>query len=644
MGITVVKINLPDGSQKTFEGDEVPVREVVESFGDSWKRQAVAVEFAGQLLDVHQKMSGEGDFRLLRDSDEESLYVLRHTAAHVLAHAVQELFPSVKFAIGPPIESGFYYDFDVETPFTPEDLERIQKKMGELLGAGLSISREDWDRQKARDHFEKIGQNYKVELIDELPGNTVSVYTVGGFQDLCGGPHLDLAKRIKSYRVLSSAGAYWRGDSNKTMLQRIYATAFFKKKDLDRHLEQLEEAEKRDHRKLGKALDLFDIKEDAGGGLVFWLPKGAVVRDLIEGYLKDQYRKRGYDLVFTPHIFRSELWHTSGHFDYYRENMFTMEVDQQEYVVKPMNCPGHILIYKRKLHSYRDLPVRMAEMGTVYRRELSGTLHGLLRVRGFTQDDAHIFCTPEQLPDEVDASIDFALVVLDRFGFEGFDVELSVRDPQDREKYAGSDEEWAMAEAALEESIQRKGLEHKRMVGEAVFYGPKIDIMVVDAIGRKWQLSTIQFDFNLSRRFDINYVSKGGDRKRVFMVHRALLGSLERFMGILIEHYAGAFPLWLSPVQCVVLPVVAKVNPYAHEVMDKLKAAGIRCQIDERDEKVGYKIREAEVQKVPFMLVVGAREAESGEVSVRAHSKGDQGSRSLDDFLSEIVDEAVVKY
>jgi threonyl-tRNA synthetase len=640
----MVQVKLPDGSDKTFEGNEVPVTEVVDSFGGSWKRQTVAVEFDGELLDTHQKISGRGALRLIRDSDEESLEVLRHTAAHVMAHAVQELFPGTKFAIGPPIENGFYYDFDVEKPFTPEDLERIEAKMKELLNGGLPINREDWDKEKAVEYFGKLGQGYKVELINELPDEIVSVYTVGRFVDLCAGPHLDVSKRIKNFKLLSSAGAYWRGDSNNTMLQRIYATAFFKKKDLDAYLEHLAEAEKRDHRKLGKELDLFEIKEDAGGGLAFWLPKGTVVRDLIESYLKAEYRNRGYQLVVTPHIFRGELWHTSGHFDYYRDNMFTMDVDGQEYVVKPMNCPGHILIYKRELHSYRDLPVRLAEMGTVYRRELSGTLHGLLRVRGFTQDDAHIFCTPEQLPAEIDATIDFALDVLDRFGFEGFDIELSVRDPENKEKYAGSDDEWEMAEAALKESLERKHLAYRRMDGEAVFYGPKIDIKVIDAIGRKWQLSTIQFDFNLARRFDITYVTREGDRKLVFMVHRALLGSLERFMGILTEHYAGAFPLWLAPVQCKVLPVTGEVFPYAQEIGDKLKAAGVRHEIDVRDEKIGYKIREAELQKVPYMLVVGAREAENGSVSVREHTKGDRGSRPFEDFLAEIVDEAVVSY
>ncbi len=636
----MVQIKLPDGTTKSFEGNDVTVAEVVESFGDSWKRQTVAVEFGGQVYDLHQALCGEGDFRLLRDSDEESLRVLRHTAAHVLAHAVQDLFPGTLFAIGPPIENGFYYDFEVEKPFTPEDLERIEKRMGELLKAGMPIQREDWEKNRAAKHFGEIGQPYKVELIEDLPGDSVSLYTVGGFVDLCAGPHLDASKRIKSFKVLKSAGAYWRGDSDRKMLQRIYATAFFKKKDLDAYLEQLKEAEKRDHRKLGKQLDLFEVNEEAGSGLVFWLPKGAVIRDIMERYLKDEYRRRGYELVFTPHIARSELWCTSGHFDYYKDHMFTMDVDGQQYVVKPMNCPGHILIYKRKLHSYRDLPVRYAEMGTVYRYELSGTLHGLLRVRGFTQDDAHIFCTPDQLPVEIDSTVDFALDVLQKFGFEDFDIELSVRDPENTEKYAGSDEEWEMAETALVESLDRKGLKYKRMDGEAVFYGPKIDIKVIDAIGRNWQLSTIQFDFNLARRFDITYVASDGERKLVFMVHRALLGSLERFMGILTEHYAGAFPLWLAPVQCRVLPVIGDALEYAREVETRLAGAGIRVDIDARDEKIGYKIREAELQKIPYMLVVGMREAESGAVAVRAHAKGDLGSRQLDDFVKEVVDEA----
>jgi threonyl-tRNA synthetase len=636
----MINLTLPDGSSKSIEGDQADVSRVVESFGDSWRRQTVAVEFDGKVLDLHQKLSGEGEFRLLRESDEESLEVLRHTAAHVMAHAVQELFPGVKFAIGPAIENGFYYDFDVEKPFTPEDLERIEKKMNELLEKGLEIHREEWDKARAIDYFKNIGQEYKVELIEELPGDTVSVYTVGDFLDLCAGPHLDQSKRIKSFKLLSSAGAYWRGDSKRPMLQRIYATAFFKKKDLDAYLEQMAEAEKRDHRKLGKQLDLFEVKEEAGGGLVFWLPKGAVVRDIMERYLKDEYRRRGYQLVVTPHIARGDLWHTSGHFDYYRENMFTMEVDNQEYVVKPMNCPGHILVYKRRLHSYRDLPVRLAEMGTVYRHELSGTLHGLLRVRGFTQDDAHIFCTPEQLPAEIDATVDFALDVLHKFGFEEFDVELSVRDRENRDKYAGSDEEWRMAEGALEQALERKGLAHKRIVGEAVFYGPKIDIKVIDAIGRKWQLSTIQFDFNLARRFNITYVAPDGERKQVLMIHRALLGSLERFMGILTEHYAGAFPLWLAPVQCVVLPVTGEANAYARDVQEKLFQAGIRAEVDDRDEKIGYKVREAELQKVPYMLVVGAREAQDGSVAVRAHTRGDLGSRALDEFVQDLVDEA----
>jgi threonyl-tRNA synthetase len=638
----MVQITLPDGSKKTFDGDAVPVADVVASLGGRRKHETVAVEYRGELRDLHQSISGEGELRLLGEGDEEGLLVMRHTAAHVMAHAVQELFPDAKFAIGPPIANGFYYDFEVEKPFTPEDLERIEKRMNELLKSGLEITREDWSKERAREYFRERGAEYKLELIDDIEGDTVSIYRVGDFVDLCGGPHVDATKRIKGFKVLSSAGAYWRGDSDKTMLQRVYATAFFKKKDLDAYLERIAEAEKRDHRKLGKALDLFEVRDEAGGGLVFWYPKGAAVREVMETYLKGQLRKRGYRLVTTPHIARAELWGTSGHLDYYQDNMFLMEVEGHRYVLKPMNCPGHILVYKRKLHSYRDLPVRLAEMGTVYRNELSGTMHGLLRVRGFTQDDAHVFCTPEQLPDEVDACLDFALTVLKRFGFDDFAVELSVRDPEDTAKYAGSEEEWGMAESALEAAVERSGLPFKRMEGEAVFYGPKIDVKVIDAIGRPWQLSTIQFDFNLPRRFDIDYVASSGERRAVFMVHRALFGSVERFMGILTEHYAGAFPTWLAPVQCVVLPVSTDVVGYAGEVAAKLEAEGIQVEVDDREEKIGYKIREAEVSKVPYMLVVGSREAESGQVSVRAHARGDLGARPLDEFVREIVDESRV--
>ena len=635
----MVRVTLPNGSTHAFDAPEVPVAEAVSALDERSRGGMVGVLFGGTLRDIYQSISGEGTLRPLRDSDEQSLYLLRHTAAHVLAHAVQELFPDAKFAIGPPIDNGFYYDFEVEKPFTPEDLERIEKRMNELLKENLVISREDWDKARAREHFGKLGQRYKLELIDDIPGDSVSIYTVGRFVDLCAGPHIDSTRRIRHVKVLSTAGAYWRGDSRRTMLQRIYATAFFKKSELDAYLHQLAEAEKRDHRKLGKALDLFEIKEEAGGGLVFWLPAGAVVREVMEQYLKSEYRKRGYQLVYTPHIAKSDLWNTSGHLTYYRENMYTMDVDGQEYVVKPMNCPGHILVYKRKLYSYRELPVRIAEMGTVYRRELSGALHGLLRVRGFTQDDGHIFCTPEQLPGEVDNTIDFALTVLARFGFDRFNVELSVRDPHNPSKYAGSDDEWAMAEAALEEAVQRRGLPYRRMEGEAVFYGPKIDIKVIDAIGRPWQLSTIQFDFNLPRRFDVTYVASGGERKSVVMVHRALFGSIERFMGILTEHYAGAFPVWLAPVQCVVLPITGEANSFAQTVADALRAAGIRAEIDAREEKIGYRIREAEVRKVPYMAVVGAREARDGVVAVRAHGRGDLGPKPLAGFVAEIVDE-----
>jgi threonyl-tRNA synthetase len=636
----MVQLTLPDGNEKTFDGDKVPVREVIESLGEALLRNAVAAEFNGEVVDLHQEIEGSGGFRVFRESDEQGLHTLRHSASHLMAYAVQELFPGTKFAIGPSIEDGFYYDFDVEKPFTPEDLQRIEAKMKELQKARPQFEREVWDRDRARKYFADRDQLYKIDLIDEIPEEHVSIYKLGDFVDLCAGPHLEDTKRIKSFKVINSAGAYWRGDSSKPMLQRIYATAFFKKKDLDQHLKRLEEAEKRDHRKLGKELDLFDVRDEAGGGLVFWYPRGAVIRDVFEGFLKRQLVKRGYNLVFTPHIAKADLWHTSGQYSYYHENVYNMTVDEQEYVLKPMNCPGHILIYKRKLYSYRDLPVRFAEMGTVYRRELSGTLHGLLRVRGFTQDDAHVFCAPEQMPDEVDRNLDFALFTLEAAGFENFKVELSVRDPNNPEKYAGSPEDWEHAEEALEAAVQRRGLEYRRMEGEAVFYGPKIDIKVIDAIGRSWQLSTIQFDFNLPKRFNITYVSNTGDRQQVIMVHRALLGSIERFVGILTEHYAGAFPLWLAPVQCTVLPINSDNRPYAEQVLEKLLQSGVRGELDARDEKIGYRIRDAELQKVPYMLVVGNREVETGTVSVRARHEGDQGSRKVDEFIAEVVDEA----
>jgi threonyl-tRNA synthetase len=637
----MVRVTLPDGSTRSFDSSEVPVSDVVALLGARAQGDTTGVLFGGQLRDVYQSVAGEGTLRALRDEDEQSLYLLRHTAAHVLAHAVQELLPDAKFAIGPPIDDGFYYDFDVDKPFTPEDLARIEARVHELLKGDLPITREVWDKARAREHFGRLGQRYKLELIDDIPGDTVSIYTVGRFVDLCAGPHIDSTRRIKHVKLLHAAGAYWRGDSKQPMLQRIYATAFFKKSELDAYLTRLAEAEKRDHRKLGKALDLFDVKDEAGGGLVFWHPKGAIVREQMEQYLKQEYRKRGYQMVYTPHIAKADLWKTSGHLTYYRDHMFTMDVEGQEYVVKPMNCPGHILIYKRKLYSYRELPVRIAEMGTVYRRELSGALHGLLRVRGFTQDDAHIFCAPEQLPGEVDSTLEFALSLLTRFGFDKFAVELSVRDPANPSKYAGTDEEWTMAEAALEDAVKRRGLAYKRMEGEAVFYGPKIDVKVIDAIGRPWQLSTIQFDFNLPRRFDVNYVASGGERRPVVMVHRALFGSIERFMGILTEHYAGAFPTWLAPVQCVVLPVSADALPFAERVRDALAERGVRVEMDVREEKIGYRVRDAEVHKIPYMAVVGEREAKEGVVAVRARGKGMVGTRPLDSFVAEIVDEAV---
>jgi threonyl-tRNA synthetase len=639
----MVRIRLPGGEEKTFPVNRVAVADVVDGLGGSWRKEAVAAQFGDDVVDFHQEIEGSGSFSVLREKDPASLMVLRHSTSHILAYAVLELFPDAKLAIGPAIEEGFYYDFDVEKPFTPEDLQRIESKMTEILRTRYDFKREVWPKERAREFFGEKNQPYKLELIQDIPGTEVSIYHVGGFTDLCAGPHLEDTSRIKNFKVLNVAGAYWRGDSSKAMLQRIYATSFFKRKDLDEHVQRLAEAEKRDHRKLGKTLDLYDVRDEAGGGLVFWYPKGAVIRETIERYLKDEYVKRGYELVATPHIAKADLWRTSGHYDYYIDNMYSLDVEGHEFILKPMNCPGHILIYKRRLYSYRELPVRFAEMGTVYRKELSGTLHGLLRVRGFTQDDAHIFCAPEQLDDEFDRNLQFAIDVLAAHGFETFKIELSVRDPERQEKYAGSPEEWDMAERAVQRAVERRGLEYKRIEGEAVFYGPKIDIKVIDAIGRRWQLSTIQFDFNLPKRFNVTYVAKGGDRRQVFMVHRALLGSLERFVGILTEHYAGAFPVWLSPVQAVVLPVTGDLSGYAKEVGAKLIAGGVRAEVDEREEKIGYRIREAEIHKIPYMLVVGKREMEAGTVAVRERSRGDRGSCGVPEIVSEIVDAARAK-
>lgn len=567
--------------------------------------------------------------------ENNDLSTLRHSTAHVMAHAVKNLFPDAKIAIGPAIEDGFYYDFDVKKPFTPEDLERISDEMRKIISENRPFVRKELSREEALELFRD--EPYKLELIREIPeGEPITVYEEDGFVDLCRGPHVAETGEVKAFKLLSVAGAYWRGNERNPMLQRIYGTAFRTQEELDAYLERLAEAERRDHRKLGKELDLFSLQEEAGPGLVFWHPKGALVRKLIEDYWRNEHLANGYELVITPHIARQELWRTSGHLEFFAENMYEpMVVDGQPYLIKPMNCPFHLLIYKSKVRSYRELPIRWAELGTVYRYERSGVLHGLLRVRGFTQDDAHIICTREQLDSETKRVISFVIKMLRRFGFDDYRVYLSTKP----EKYVGEDEVWEEATAALRAALEDEGLEYSVDEGGGAFYGPKIDVKIMDAIGREWQCSTIQVDFNEPERFDLTYIGQDNQQHRPIMIHRALLGSMERFFAVLLEHYVGAFPLWLAPVQVMVIPIADRHVCYAREVADKLREYGFRVEIDDRNEKTGYKIREAQLQKIPYMLIVGDREQEAGAVSVRSRSEGDKGSVLLDEFVESLLAE-----
>jgi len=635
-----LNVKLPDGNALRIEQGE-PWGEAVRRIGEGLYRNALAVTVDGVHHPLAEPAREGGRMLVITRNSDEGLAALRHSTAHLLAWAVQELYPGVKFAFGPDIEHGFYYDFDREEPFSEDDLARIEAKMAELARGKVPLVREEVSRAEAEKLF--ADQPYKLEEIGALGDVQLSIYRMGDFTDLCKGPHVPDTGELKAFRLQSVAGAYWKGDSSRPMLQRIYGTAFFKKKDLDAHLEMLEEAKKRDHRKLGRELDLFGIMEEAGPGLSYWFPRGDILREEIITYWKDIHRKRGYRTVTTPHISQAGLWETSGHMQFYRENMYVFQQDDRDYVVKPMNCPGHILMYKRKTRGYRSLPVRYAELGTVYRAELKGTLHGLMRVRGFTQDDAHIFCTPEQLEKEVSGCLELVKEILGTFGFSEFKVELSVRDPENKEKYAGTDGEWEAAERSLVQAIEEHGLPYRRVEGEAVFYGPKIDVKLVDAIGRTWQTSTIQFDFNLPRRFGVTYTDQHGEEKYVYMVHRAIMGSLERFIGILTEHWAGDFPLWLAPEQARVMSVSRDQHAYAEQVAADLRARGLRAEADVRDEKIGFKIREAEVMHVPWMLVVGGREAESGEVAVRLRHGGDRGSLPVAAAAQELLDAIAAK-
>jgi len=599
-------------------------------------RKPVAGRIGDRLVDLSAPLEADADVALVFPGSPDALEILRHSAAHLLAHAVLELFPDARTGVGPAVENGYYYDFLRECPFTPEDLEAIEKRMKEIAETDQPLRRLVLDKEDAVRKFEAMGQELKVELIREKGEAKVTVYEQGGFADFCLGPHVPSTGVLRHVKLLSVSGAYWKGDEKGRQLQRIYGTAFFTRKELEEYLTMLEEAKKRDHRRIGQELDLFSTAEELGGGLILWHPKGARIRAVIEQYWRERHWEGGYEILYTPHIGREGLWQTSGHLGFYKDSMYSpMPIDEQNYYLKPMNCPFHIMIYKSRMRSYRDLPLRWAELGTVYRYERSGTLHGLFRVRGFTQDDAHIICTPGQIEGEILRVLDFSISILAAFGFSDNKIELSVRDPKNPSKYAGSEAMWVEAEAALVKALDARGLPYERMEGEAVFYGPKIDIKIKDAIGRFWQCTTIQFDFNMSERFDMTFVGEDGQTHRPYMVHRALLGSMERFFGILIENYRGSFPLWLAPVQAIVLPIADRHEAYALELEQKLKEGGLRVTVDLSREKVNRKIREAEMQKIPLILVVGDKEAAAGTVSLRVHGAGDRGAIEVAELLAK---------
>jgi threonyl-tRNA synthetase len=589
-----------------------------------------------RLVDLSAPLTEDVSLQLLKENDEAALKVVRHSAAHVMATAILELFPETKLGHGPATENGFFYDVYRETPFSEADLAAIEAKMAEVVARDEKFVREEEPREKGLADYKAHGDFMKVHFIEKFtkPGDEISLYKNGNFTDFCRGPHVPSTGRVKAFKVTSVAGAYWLGDEKNQQLQRVYGTAFFNSKDMEAHFKRLEEIKARDHRVLGKQLDLFSIQEVAGAGLIFWHPKGGLIRKTMEDWMRDECIRRGYEMVYTPHIMRRELWKVSGHEGFYSQNMYPpMELDDAEYRLKPMNCPGHILIYKNSPKSYRDLPQRYAELGNVYRYERSGTMHGLLRVRGFTQDDAHIFCTPEQIESEIAACVEFADEVLKAFGFAEFKVELSTWDPKDKKSYVGSEEHWETAVGSLKKVLDAKAIPYREIPGEAAFYGPKIDIKLVDVLGRLWQLSTVQFDFNLPQRFELEYTGEDGEKHRPVMVHRALFGSVERFFGVLIEHYAGAFPMWLAPAQVGIVPISEKHTEYAESVKAKLEAAGLRVEIDARNEKMNAKIREFTMQKIPFVLVMGDKEAAAETVSVRTRGKGDEGSVALSAFI-----------
>jgi threonyl-tRNA synthetase len=625
-----ITVSLPDGSTRSLPTGS-SIRDLAASIGPGLAKAAIAGRVNGNLVDLATGLNDADRVEIVTDKSPEALEIIRHSTSHLMAQAVKTLFPTVKVTIGPSIETGFYYDFDAERPFTPEDLARIEATMAELAKAALPVERQVLSKDEALALFAGMGETYKLELIEAITDDTVSMYRQGEFVDLCRGPHLPTTSFCKAFKLTSIAGAYWRGDEKNRMLQRIYGTAFPDRKQLDEYLERLEEAKRRDHRKLGRELDLFSFSDEVGAGFAIWHPKGAMLRTILEDFERREHLKRDYDIVVGPQILKTELWQRSGHYENYRENMYFTEVDEQSFGVKPMNCLAHMMIYKSQLRSYRDLPLRFFELGTVHRHERAGVLHGLLRVRCFTQDDAHILCTPEQLDAEIKGVISFVSDVMAIFGFE-YDMELSTRP----EKSIGSDEDWERATGALLGALKDSGRPFEVNEGDGAFYGPKIDIKLRDSLDRKWQCATIQCDFTLPERFDLTYVDADGERKRPVMVHRVILGSIERFIGVLIEHHAGNFPVWLSPVQAVVLTVTDNHVPYAATVYEALRSAGVRVQKDFRNEKLGFKIREAQLQKTPYMLVIGDKEVETATVSPRFRDGTNLPPMGVDDFTAQL--------
>ena len=630
-----MKVTFPDGSSRDYEAGTT-LAQVAESIGAKLAKDSLAAEVNGSLVDMTTPLDKEAQVRFVTFKDEEGVDIFRHSSSHVMAQAIKRLYPEAKLAIGPPIEDGFYYDIDLPESISEDDLERIEEEMGRIVSEKIPFTREILPREEAIELFKKLGEDYKVELIDDIDDDTVSIYRQGDFVDMCRGPHLPDTGYLKSYKLLHTAGAYWRGDEHNKMLQRLYGTSWFDKKDLKIYLDRLEEARKRDHRRIGRELDLFSIEEDAGPGLVIYHPKGALIRTLIEDLEKKEHLRRGYQLVMGPQMLKAELWKKSGHWDNYKENMYFTEVEGVQYGIKPMNCVAHMLIYKSSIRSYRDLPLRYFELGTVHRHEKSGVLHGLLRVRGFTQDDAHILCTPEQLNSEIRGVIAFVRDVMGVFGFE-YEMEISTKP----EKSIGSEEDWERATKALMKALEDEDISYKINEGDGAFYGPKIDVILKDAIGRMWQCATVQCDFALPERFELEFVGADGERHRPIMLHRVILGSIDRFLGVLIEHFAGAFPAWLSPVQVKILTITDRSANYARSVAGRLREEGIRVESDLRNEKIGYKIREARLEKVPYMLILGDREADTGTVAVRHREDGDRGTVSLDEFVEAVRDQMI---